>query len=802
MRGRIDDQQQNAERQLVRHRRTRPAADWPRESENRTAPQLWRGEGTCGSQRLGATVAPDISGCDANANTRRVVASPLTQVTAAVPPSAARSIDEQLFRPGSWRCLDADNRALRDVRPGTADQALDLIGRGRVASFYGQLRPGIVAVDIDMARSDGPVMELVGWCCEQGLWHLVRQSGRRGHQHVFIVVGDLRDDLERFAATLRSAHGVTNVRINVRDKIRPLCAPHRCEPTPPPPPLGRAARSLPGALQKLSPTDAETPSRTRYRASTAAKAVPAPYRQRRDLPPAWARYLAEGVHPPQVSNWSDQSRSAMEYRATMRMVLAGWSADQAWLAITTSHHHAMGKARANGRAWWTAYVWNPAVTAVARQTPSSSPQARSSRPQAGGPNLDVSTRAHALQAAFLTIWNRYGRDRRHTLRAVLDAVCARVARTGSATVPCPERDLVLDTGIASRRALREALAVLDSEGWLQLYRTFDPSRDEPGARSHHVGLPERIPLPTPPSGLEYPPSSYTPLPLRVRAHLGPTLHHAYLALPRDTPAACPPLLPLMGLGHPGAPPSQDQLATALARLQSLAALGLATCDEQGCWVAVAQVPTDLLEAAKDSHAHRAESVADERAAYALVRAGQGRWAHERRGAIERWRATRYHAAQRWFRGLHPAEQDARRSAWQLRFAALPPNRQAQIKQELARRRAEAGVISEDAVRRAWVESISPEQYAERVIERALAFRALAPPIQAAKAAAWAEHRARWGISLDPTPLGGPSEAEVVSETRTNEQLELLALSDVLERDPHGRLAGLQVPLRRKSEATA
>ena len=51
--------------------------------------------------------------------------------------------------------------------------------------------------------------------------------------------------------------------------------------------------------------------------------------------------------------------------------------------------------------------------------------------------------------------------------------------------------------------------------------------------------------------------------------------------------------------------------------------------------------------------------------------------------------------------------------------------------------------------------MSPEQYTERVIDRTLEFRALPPPLQAAKAASWADHRAQWGISRDPGPTPPP-----------------------------------------------
>ena len=497
-----------------------------------------------------------------------------------------------------------------------------------------------------------------------------------------------------------------------------------------------------------------------------------------------------------MSRWSDKSRSAVELRATFQMVVAGWSAEQAWLAIGTSHRFAMGKARHNGRAWWTAHVWNRAVAyAAAHPAAPLGPQDYRLAEAVGqaGPGSEVTEAVRGLQAAFLASWGRYGRDRRHTLRFVLDTVCERMVRTGSATVPCPERDLVIDTGITSRRVLREALAQLDADGWLVLRRSFDPTQDAPGARSHHVSLPESSPAHPTPVGLPSPPSSFTPLPAGVRATLGPELWHAWCSLPADSPTGLDVLAAGMGSATESGL-SRDQVRTLLGRLQRLAVLGLAVCDEHGSWVRVNQVSGALLERAQESLARRTAEVAVERAAYALVRAGRGRWAREREQAIARWQTSRYLAARRWFDALPAAEQHRRRSLYQSRFAGLPAARQRQVKDELARRRASAGVVSEDAVRRAWIDSMSPEQYTERVIDRTLEFRALPPPLQAAKAAGWADHRAQWGISRDPGPLPRPVRVPGPTDrAEALEQLDLLVLAEELDRDPHYELAGLTPP---------
>ena len=244
------------------------------------------------------------------------------------------------------------------------------------------------------------------------------------------------------------------------------------------------------------------------------------------------------------------------------MVVAGWSAEQAWLAIGTSHRFAMGKARNNGRAWWTAHVWNRAVAyAAAHPAAPLGPQDYRLAEAVGqaGPGSEVTEAVRGLQAAFLASWGRYGRDRRHTLRFVLDTVCERMVRTGSATVPCPERDLVIDTGITSRRVLREALAQLDADGWLVLRRSFDPTQDAPGARSHHVSLPESSPRTPPLSGF---------LPHLVLSHPCLPGSGPPSALSSGTPGApCPQTPPPASTCSPpewAVPPSQDSAGTRCA----------------------------------------------------------------------------------------------------------------------------------------------------------------------------------------------------------------------------------------------
>ena len=770
--------------------------------------------------KLGVTVAPHRCGCHANAPKARVAACPHTQDTADPRPAtrragstgaaskAAQRIDELLFTPHWWWMLDKGNERVAQVKVTSLAQAFEMVGRGSCATFFGRLRPGVVVVDVDMARGQAVSAELVGWCIERGLWHLVRDSGQAGHRHVFIVAADAQDDLEAFVRDVRAAYGVARATIEVRRDVRPLSAPHRSGATPPlPQRIRQAARRLPPVIRALpEPAAAAAPTTPRRPVPLTAPAPAIGPGKRRDLPRAWATYLRDGVRPPWVAQWPDQTRSAVESTATWAMVRAGWTADEAWVAISTAHPSAMTRSRgaSRGRSWWTRYVWNPKVTALAGQEQYEGAPAARRASESTEVASEVTERVEAARAAFLAAWGRYGRDRRETLRFVLEALLDRMARGQSLTVPCPQRDLLLDTAL-SRPVIASALEQLHDDGWVVLHRSFDPTSDAPEGRSHHVSLPAAptggtpMRLPLPPSTSPPRSPSHPPLPMGrdLRTHLGPRLFHTWRALPHgaQNPA------PVGDLGFPtglvptlDSSPSPSQLRTLRARLHDLAVMGLALCDERGRWKALpAEMATSqTIAAAELAHRERTREVSAERAAYAEVRAGRGRWVAERNAVLARARTTRYLAAQRWWTSLSEHERQERRREYQGRFAALAPFEQQQRKDQLAQQRAEAGVVSEDAVRQAWIRSCEPEAYETRVIERTQRFHNLPWPLRVAQAQAWAEHRARWGITRDPTPLPSAT-AAVADELRDagdgmHHQLELVIFDDPLSRGGRARLA--------------
>src|SRR3954464_11065405 len=94
--------------------------------------------------------------------------------------------------PSGWFAIDARNTKVPDVAPGTLDQALALVGTGRVAIVVGQLRPEVAGGDIDAPAGLGGLAAdaLRDWCAARGLWHLLRPSGGGpGRAHLIVVPG-------------------------------------------------------------------------------------------------------------------------------------------------------------------------------------------------------------------------------------------------------------------------------------------------------------------------------------------------------------------------------------------------------------------------------------------------------------------------------------------------------------------------------------------------------------------------------------------------------------------------------------
>lgn len=659
--------------------------------------------------------------------------------------AALERLDELVWVPGSLRLLDAANIQLPGVYPGTVRDGLALVGHGAAAAVMGTLRPGIRAVDVDL---DDPLATHVRdgvrtWAEERGYATMTRPSGKPGHVHV-LIAGLAPDDvtLDRLCVQLRSElHVGAYDRIDPRRSrtLRTLTSPHRHR-LPAGPIVGDVAAFTVAAAAAIAAHDSAGCPRLAglgVRADLEDAALTPRPRPHRHLPGHVQHYLAAGQVWP-LRAGADTSRSTYEAIATASMVRAGWTADEAWNAIVTAHPAAMVRARGRGgRRRWLRHVWNRAVA---------------DNEDRGGvepidPELvaDLAAARGRLDRAAAALSPRA----RYAPLLVGDTILERVARTRDTRVPVPERDLQVDTGL-DRGTVRRALQLLHAAGVIALDTTcLDRGLTGRATTSYEAVLPTRgtdeEPTPAETGVWEIPPPScHTPGLWATLPRSAHRLHRTLLlspGLPVDdlAPAA---------LLTTGPSATAQELRTAAAGLRALAVAGLAVCDVEGRWSATRTRATlEVEQAAAGERAERLEVVRAERAAYRA--AGATEWDIARAAAIKAQRARE--AA--WWTGLTEEERARRRAHWQDRYQRLSISEQMQVKHELARRRAAAGV-DEREHHHAWIMQWSEEAWAERAATRAAAHRARPEPIQHAERRAWDLHRTRW--QLPRTSRRGPS----------------------------------------------
>lgn len=672
------------------------------------------------------------------------------------PSGLPADLDALLFQHGSWRALDDGNRQVAGVYAETLHDALALVGRGTVATIYGRLIPAVRVVDIDIDDLDGysVVDQLEAWAEQHDVWHLTRPSGGAdGRHHVYLLTQDARGDhlrdLEHEVARLRAWYEVPHRAIDVRDQVRPLSAPHRLHGVTQP--YGDTAAALTDLQRRLAatPRHADAPG---ARGPAAAEdthqdrrtpLLPRP-RARRALPPAWAAYLATGEPPPLGGH--DHSRTAVEAVCIGQMIRAGYTWRDALHAIWDAHDDAMTRARTRGLHRLTG-IWNRAVlddhawTAKHGITREDVPQLP---PETAAALEQMRDRLHALA------WT-YTPRQRPALLHVGDAVLARMARTHTLRVPCPERDLAQDTGL-DRSTVRAALRRLHAGGVAILHT--DVHTHSPQGRattSHEIEAP-------PARGVREipPPSSHTPFPAAPgtwRA-LPPRAHQLHRALP---PPAKPGLhLPALARealasDNPDADLTDSQSRTLTTTLRALARAGLAACDEHGRWTRRDEPTPEHATAAAAAHTQALTQHEAERTAY---RACTGTdYATARRDTL----ARNHDREQAWWRSLTAAERAERRDTLRSVYRALPLAEQSRVKDQLAQRRHRAGV--DEADRHAvWIAAWHPDGLAQRQAEHQHGYRQLHPAQRAAHVAMWHDHRTRWGIPhpqhLTPSTASG------------------------------------------------
>lgn len=616
-----------------------------------------------------------------------------------------RVIDDALFDPACWFALDATNRRVPRAAVVSLEAGLAMVGKHRVRSIVGRLRPGVLAVDIDAAGMIGHALaEAVhSWCARRDLWSLVRPSGGAdGRAHVFVLLGPDDDHaLRAHIAALRERFAVSRPQLDVREAIRPLSAPHRSgadttpygDPrlvldalhvhlgaTPLPVARPRRRRDRPGEASRPEPHAARRPALPGPRPAPATvgapTGVPRPARRRgvtpgtiRELPPAWNRYLRCGTRP-MIAGSDTSGRSNYEAILTGHLVRAGHTPQTAWTLIQAAHPAAMTKARSRGQRWWTTTVWNGQVRDLTAY--------RAARLERSRTDPDLAAAVAAVAAARVRLrdlaW-ALPRRQRPAFLLVGHVVLDRIARTGRARVPVPERDLHEDTGL-SRRTIRHHLRHLGAGlGRLHTDHLDRCTRLGRATTSFEFEL-----RPGPGGvGQTVPPCSHTPaaapagrpasaddpadddpaaaaLALRssVWLGLGATAHQLWRALPADgAGVAIVPLLQRAALTDtPDQRPGTEQLRHAEHHLRVLAQAGLATCDADGTWRAATTTTPEHAERARARYEHLHQVVVAERDAY---RAGVTAFTAARDRAL----AANTARQRTWWNTLTPQDRRAR-----------------------------------------------------------------------------------------------------------------------------------------------
>jgi len=480
----------------------------------------------------------------------------------------------------------------------------------------------------------------------------------------------------------------------------------------------------------------------------------------------------------------------VELLATGALMRAGHDAESAWTVLHQAPAGVAEKAKERGRNWWEQYVWSAAEqTGIAYRLSQSGqdgseggeapfPMAHSRKPSASQPAHPPSETQLAVAAARDALqtlqWRLTPRERPGVV-LVAHTLLDRMDRVDATTVPCPLRDLELDTGL-SLPTVSAALNQLHGLLGRRVTATFDPGRRESTSHTFVLdgrfadlvtrtrsaindgrGLSQSL---TPVSHTPLPP---LPLPPGVWAQLGPrcaVLWRSLLGISNleggaDGSRGGVDLLQLVRAAgmttDRHAELTASQARTVRGHLRRMVTVGLVSVDVSGRWSARASVDHRFADQAVSRHQFVVERVTRERHEY---RSGVGRagaaWRAGQRAAMQRQHKVDLVRQRQWWAGLSDDERAGRVARFAARFAALPTQAQTEAKDQWAVRRAQQGPVSERERHEAWVTSMDVGAYQHRSIERAFAFALLPRPLQVELVHQWAQHRSAWDVPRGPT----------------------------------------------------
>lgn len=385
--------------------------------------------------------------------------------------AAAESLDDLLFT-GPMVLIDADNRGCGIV--STSDQARAALACGQAVTWAAQVRPGVVALDLDLDHK-GLAREIVrdlgDWAAARQLWSTSRESGGgRGRMHFLVAAGSSTEQLRARVEDWRVQTGLSRRQLDLRTAIRPLTAPHR----------RTGYLHLPDVLHKAALATVEAALGSTPVAVSVHRSLDA----QRGRPPANRNPKPSLMEHP----GGDRSRSGVEFAKTLALYNSGVSESDAWACVSTTE----SKSKERGRHWWQTNIWH-------RIRPQGNQSVKTHQ------SFDLARTVLPTVEANRHKYADLHPRTRNVIETVMLALIEKLQMANSrAWVPVSERDLYLCTGIA-RRTIRRATAILITLG-IMVRREAEK---QGSAHTYQAG-PATITSLTAPPILTPPPSRWLP----------------------------------------------------------------------------------------------------------------------------------------------------------------------------------------------------------------------------------------------------------------------------------------------------
>ncbi|WP_369021758.1 hypothetical protein [Paenarthrobacter ureafaciens] len=366
---------------------------------------------------------------------------------------ALEKIDAHLFT-GPYFRLDADNKK--------ASQTFETAARARKmyprAVVVGNVRPGVVAVDVDLDDDDAAeaiLYQLRTWCEDYAAWHTTRRSGGGTGRWHFIAIPPAGQavQLEELANALRDRSGYSGTDVDVRSTLRLLSSPHRKTG------VIQALEDCPHELLAGLPRTVHPVVRRKSRPTTA---VPAPDTDATLTRAQWAAFRSS----PKLA-----TRSHTEFEICRRLKGHGASPEAVWNALMTARSRSdIGHAKERNYAWFLINMWRKI-----RLVPASKEQRKGGRRRPAD-GYDWAAWALPMSANVRRLWSVWDGRHARTVEHVAIIAADRIGRSSDGRAPLPLRDLMEDTG-RDIKTISAALRSLVDVGLLERVSRFSYSAD-------------------------------------------------------------------------------------------------------------------------------------------------------------------------------------------------------------------------------------------------------------------------------------------------------------------------------------